>query len=221
MDQVSDKLQDFVSSEWVPYMDTNYATQSYPSGRILAARGEDACQGAINIFAKGNFAAMALLNPGTDLPELSLQPSQRIYVKGTQEELAAARSLLTENAAYGAQYAFEYADYEPGWLDGLNMKYLQADAKDLKVKKVTVQLGSKTLVATPEKSVSLQVYANLANGLKTVFIPQEVRTSPPFLDWDAALGMLRVRAGAEPGTVKIAVNVDNVENSAKIMLKKQ
>ena len=84
-----------------------------------------------------------------------------------------------------------------------------------------MQPGSKTLVVTPGKSVSLRIYALLANGLKTVVIPQQVRTSPPFLDWQESLGMLRVRAGAEPGAVKVRINVDNVENFVKIMLKKQ
>lgn len=221
LESVSDKLTDFIGTEWVPYMDTNYATEASPSSRILAIRGEVGVRGAVEAFKAGNFGALSLLNPGTDLPEFLLQPFQRVYVKGTQEELAAANGLLDEKATYGEQYALDYADYETGWLDGLNMKYLQARPQDLKVKKITMQLGSKALVATSGKSTSLQVYASLANGLKTVVIPQNVRTSPPFLDWQAPLGMLRVRDGAETGPITIKINVDAVESSAKIMLKKQ
>ena len=219
METVSDKLADFVSLEWIPYMDTNYATKATAANRILAASGEKSARAVMKIFANGNFGALSLLNPGTDFSGLSLQNAQRVYVRGTQEELAAAASVLVQSRQYGRQYAFEYADEDAGWLGALNMKYLLAAADDLKVKKLLLYPGTKTIANLPGKSISLRVYAKLTNGLETVFVPQEIRMSPPFLDWQPSMGMLRVRAGAELGSVKITVNVDNVENSAKILLK--
>lgn len=222
MEQVREKLPEFVSAEWVPYMDTNYSTIAFPSGRVLAARGEVSGSVVAEIFSKGNFAGLSLLNPGSNLTGIRCPANARVFVSGTQEELASVSRLMAQNGVkYGEQYALDYAPFEEGWLDALNMKYLMAPAKDVKVKKIEIQAGSKTLPAVAEKSTSLRVYTQLGNGMKTVFVPQEVRTSPPFLDWQDQLGMLRVRSGADVGPVKIKIQVDNVENTAKIMLKKQ
>lgn len=222
MENVLTVLPDFMDSEWVPYMDTNYATVASPEGRILATRGEVSARVAMQIFSKGNFGALSLLNPGSDLPDMILHENERVFVCGTQEELAAISRVLEKGGAqYGAQYALDYSSFEEGWLDALNVKYLLAKKQDLKVKKIDIKTGVKTLSVSAGKSVSLKVSTRLENGMKTIFIPQEVRTSPPFLDWQDGLGVLRVRAGAEPGVVKIKISVDNVENSTQIMLKKQ
>ncbi len=219
---LADKIPSFMMRELIPYVDTNYATQADPSGRILAARGEEASSVVLPVFEKGNFGALSLQNPGDALRKMTVRSHSRIFIQGTQEELAVASHIFAlAGLQYGTQYAFDYVPFEPGWLDGVNIAYLTAPAEKVRVKKINLVLGGKTLPLQTEKSISLQVYTTLANGLKTVFIPHELRVSPPYLNWQEKLGMLRVRAGAEAGPIKITVGVDKVESSAQIYLKKQ
>ena len=219
---LADKIPSFMMRELVPYIDTNYATQAAPSGRILAARGEEASAVVLSIFEKENFGALSLQNPGDALSKMTVRSNSRVFIRGTQEELAiAAQVFASAGAQYGPQYAFDYASFNEEWLDGVNVSYLTAPVEKVHVKKMKLVLGGRNVPLQTGRSVSLQVYTTLDNGLKTVFIPQELRVSPPYLDWQANLGMLRVRAGAEAGPVKVTVGVDKVESSGKIYLKKQ
>lgn len=219
---LADKMYPFMMRELIPYIDTNYATQADPSGRILAARGEEASSVVLSVFEKGIFGALSLQNPGDALKKMSVPLQSRVFIQGTQEELAiASRLFVSSGLQYGPQYAFDYAPFDAGWLDGVNIAYLTAPTEKVRVKKINLVLGGKTIPLEKGKSVSLQVYTTLANGLKTVFIPHELRMSPPYLDWQENMGMLRVRAGAETGLVKIAVGVDKVESFGQIYIKKQ
>ena len=222
LEMLANKIPAFLIRELVPYIDTNYATQADPAGRILAARGEEASSIVLSVFEKEIFGALSLQNPGDALKKMVVRPHARVFIQGTQEELAVASHVFAAaGLQYGPQYALEYAAFDAGWLDGVNTAYLTAPAEQVLVKKVNLVLGGKTLPLEKGKSVSLQVYTTLKNGLKTVFIPQKLRVSPPYLDWQENMGMLRVRSGAQAGPVKVTVGVDKVENSAQIYLKKR
>ena len=219
---LDEKLAQFVEQELIPYIDTNYATVAYPSGRVLAAMGEKVTKAVLPLANKEYFGALSLQSPGKAINKMGETLPKRVFIMGSQEELAAASAILeSAGAVYGSQYAFEYAPFETDWLKGLNLTYLFASPEEVKVKKLNLKTGVKSLSVQAGKSLSLQVYATLANGLKTVLVPSFVRTSPPYLDWQPSLGMLRVRSGAEPGSIKLTVHVDNVENTTEILLKKQ
>ena len=220
--ELQEKLPAFIEQELVPYIDTNYSTVADPSARVLAVRGELAAAIALDIVKRGGFGSLSLQSPGNALTKMKTNIFARTFVMGTQEELAvASRAFEQVGARYGIDYALDYLPLESGWLTALNSTYFSASAASLGVKKVLIKTGVKELPSLPGKSVSLQVYTILENGLKTVYIPQIVHTSPPYLDWKPELGMLRVRAGAEPGSIKIGIDVDNVGKFSKIMLKKQ
>jgi hypothetical protein len=221
-DRLGGKLYDFFSQELIPYIELNYAAQTEPSQRILAAKGERAAKAAAALFEREKrFGRLALLYPQGAWENLQVSSDRRVWVSGTQEELATVQAQLSsQGLLYGANFAFSYGTYQEDWVSELNVAYLLAPKQDVLLKKLQLKTGTTMIPLQSGTSVSLVSYAVLNNAMQGVYIPSFVRTSPPYLDWEAPLGMLRVRAGAESGTVQISVSDGKITATTKIVLKK-
>ena len=219
---LGDKLENFVTRDLIPYIDTNYFTDK--NKRIFAVKGKFGTKALLPLVAKGNwthrFFAAHPEDAFEDMP--ALPHGTRVFVQGNQAELASATDAFTKaGLLYGNGFALSYEMFESDWLSALPTEYLFAAEQDVSLKRVRMRLGTNTLPLTSGASVSLAAEGELANGLRFYAVPQAVRTSPPYLDWDATRGMLSVRSGAEFGTVAITAFVNNLSATQKITLKKQ
>jgi len=220
--ELGDKLYDFISQELIAYIELNYATQTDSSQRILAAKGEQAAKAAAVLFERDpRFGRLALLYPQSGADNLRVTEEKRVWVSGLQGELSNVQQQLeSQGLSYGENFALSYGTYAEDWVSELNTDYLLAPKQDVTLKKLQLKTGAGILPCESGTSVSLTGYAVLNNQMKGVYVPSSVRTGPPYLDWEPVLGMLRVRSGAEPGTVKIDVSAGAVSADAKIVLKK-
>lgn len=218
---IGPKLESFLKRDLIPYIDTNYYTDK--DKRILAVSGENAAKAVLPLLQKKDiFEGVFFQHPASALADGStLSNEVRVLVHGFQGELAVSSQALLQNGfVYGEGFALSYAMYESDKLSGLSAPYLLADQAQVSLKKISAKVGAKELPLVRGASVSLLVGTELKNGMCFVAVPQFVRTSPPYLDWDEELGMLSVRAGADVGTVTVTPVVDKLTVSQKIMLKK-
>ena len=219
------KIVEFISRELMPYIDTNYLTFTDPSQRTIAARGKSAALTALELFAKPNlFGRLALAFPADAMEQFKLPPSgaPRVYVTGTQAELAHAQQKLEEaGLAYGANFALSYAKLSAGLFEGVDYDYLSAPDKKAALKRLKGRLNTRVLPLESKTPVRLTVVARLQNGRDYAYVPVSLRVSPPYFDWNPARGELTLRAGAEAGKAKISGGVDKMDFSVKIKLKKQ
>ncbi len=220
--QKQTKIVDFISSELIPYIDTNYLTLAEPAQRILAVRGEAVAQVAVSLAAKPElFSGFSFASAAEALRNVRFAISApRVVVTGDQAQLAAAQGYLERaGLSYGEGFVFQYAAEPAGWFDALPLDYFLAPRQDILLRRLTASVEEKTLPLEGQKGVSLRVTAQLKNGKTFAYVPLSLRMSPPYLSWDAVSGGLRVVAGAEAGRVKIRGGVDKIEFSTKINLK--
>ncbi len=218
------KIVEFISRELIPYIDTNYLTFAEPSQRFIAAQGTEAALTAMELFAKPHlFGGLAVASAGDALARLALpQAPFRVFVSGTQQELALAQERLQWlGAAYGEGFALAYAPDGQDLFAGVDYAYLSAPKAEVALRRLKAVSDKKALLLDSDETARLEVQARLANGRTYAYVPVSLRMSPPYLQWNAARGELRPLAGAEPGKVKITENVDKKTFSVKIKLKKQ
>lgn len=219
------KIVEFISRELMPYIDTNYLTFTDPSQRVIAARGKSAALTAMELFAKPLlFEKLALASPADAIEQLQLPAagSPRVFVSGTQAELALAQEKLEAlGLAYGEGFALQYADASQGLFDGVDYAYLTAAPQKAALKRLKGKLSLSALPLESDTPVKLSVTARLKNGRDYAYVPVSLRVSPPYFHWNAARGELSLLAGAEAGKVKISGGVDKTAFSVKIRLKKQ
>ena len=215
---------DFITQELIPYIDTNYATFDSPDKRVIIAQGKYASRVAVEAFNQGHsIYNLALQDAQGAVENINLpQASTRIFVRDTPTEQANNTQLLqAQNSAYGTGFFLQNTTFDANVLDEEVFDYLFAPEADVSLKNVQAVAGVKTLSLKEGKSASLQIITELKNGLKGVYVPQTLRMSPPYLNWNSTMGMVAVISGAESGPVKISGFVDNLPYSTEIMLKKQ
>ena len=218
----TDKIVRFLSRELVPYIDTNYLTLASPNRRVLSVQGEQAARVAKELFYQPNlFGALALFSPGEEAANWKdLPPAARVFAAGNQSELAHIQSSLEKlNKTYGRDFALLYGGAEKEWFSALPIRYLLASPDKASLKRLKVSVPAVQLV--PGVSVPLRVKALLKGGFGFDYVPSAVRMSPPYLEWNADTGTLKILPGAEAGSVKIQGGVDKITFSTKITLKKQ
>lgn len=215
---------DFITQELIPYIDTNYATFDSPDRRVIMAQGKYAGRVAVESFNQGHsIYKLALQDAQGALENIHLpQAATRIFVRDTPAEQANNTQLLAaQGGVYGAGYFLQNTTLDASVLDEDVFKYLFAPEEDVSLQKVKAVAGVKTLSLSEGKSASVQVVTQLKNGLKGVYVPETLRMSPPYLNWNSTLGMVSVISGAESGNVQISGFVNNLPYSVEIMLKKQ
>lgn len=218
----ADKIVRFLARELVPYIDTNYLTLAAPNRRVLAVQGDKAAKVAKELFYKPNlFGALALFSPGAEAGNWGeFTPSARVFVAGSQSELAVAQASLERNKkAYGRDFALSYRGDNKDWFSALPLGYLFSAPNKAALKRLEARVSDAKL--TPGGAVALRVKARLKGGFLFDYVPPVVRFSPPYLTWNAGLGTLEMLPGAESGSVKIQGGVDKITFSTKITLKKQ
>lgn len=218
-----EQIVQFFAQELLPYIDVNYFTFDTPEKRILAVYGEPAAKVAAQLLQKPelfNFAFFEQAQNGLDdLQKLSARA--RISVSGTQRDLAlAGRALQKAGAQFGTQFVLHYTDgKKDAWRD-VDLDYFFAPAEQLLPVKWQAFLSKNVLPAQAGETTRLQVIATLKNKTVSSYVPESLRVSPPFLEWDALNGTLQVRSGAEAGKVKISADAADLRFKTALKLKK-
>lgn len=212
----------FIAHELVPYIETNYVTLAESSSRAVAVSGAQGMKLLSSLLAKKElFARAFVLNGGEDAVSLAgASADLRLLGAGTRAELTVLWQTLQDTGRiYGPQAALQITD-KTDLIGQLNLDYLFAPQADVKLVKLFGQLQPKNVFAASNATVTFTMQAQLANAMKFDYIPLSLHMSPPYLDWNAAQGVLRPIAGAAAGKVKISVVVDNIDFTAKLKLKK-
>ena len=215
------QIEQFLTRELLPYVDTNYLTKTGPENRILAVQGKSAVQVALRVAQNPNlFGALALFSTA-DVWETSPVPSVLTLITGTQAELALAQRVFEQHGkTYGPDFALRYTEPTKLWFETIDTDYLWAPAEKTRIKYLRAAVsGNKISLASPQE-VFLRVWAVLENNSLFHYVAPSLRISPPFLTWDPARGALRVVSGATAGTVRVRNIVDKPGFSVKIKLKK-
>ena len=223
LEQDSANIVHFFTQELLPYIDTNYFTFDTPEKRILVTHGEGAAKTAVALLQKPDlFYFLAAKNAGEAFAQLREWPAQmRVSVTGKPKELSSAQQSLEQaGAQLGTQFVLYYDNGRDEVLGHADLGYFTAEKDALRPVKIHSFLTEKQLPLQTGAAVHLFAAVTLKNKMVSVFIPQTLRMSPPFLDWDAAGGKLSVRAGAERGKVKISGQVDNLVFKTAVKLKK-
>jgi hypothetical protein len=121
---------------------------------------------------------------------------------------------------YGPGFVLNYPQNGKSGLTAVDFSYLNAPADQLTPKRADIYTQKDALPLNSGETVGLRVAVQLKNKHWFSYVPQVVRLSPPYLAWEPEQGTLRLIAGAQPATVKIRANVDNLSVSTKIKLKK-
>lgn len=213
----------FFTRELLPYIDINYFTFGMPEKRILAAYGKPAAQVALALLEKPNLFNYASFNaPQNALEDAPQWPaSARAIVSGTQHDLALSqRALEKAGAQFATQFVLHYDNGQNNVLRDVDLSYFFAPKDQLKPVKLRAFLSEKQLPLQQGKTARLLVTATLKNKSTTAFVPETLRISPPFLEWNFVQGTLAVRPGAERGKVKITAQTDDLAGQAVLKLKK-
>jgi len=218
-----ENIVQFFAQELLPYIDVNYFTFDTPEKRILAVYGEPAAKVAAELLQKPNlfnFASFSKAQNG--LETLKMLPAYaRVSVSGTQRDLALAeRALEKAGARLGTGFTLHYDDGQKEILQDVDLNYFFAPAAQLVPVKLQAFLSENKLLLETGKMARLQVVASLKNKMVSSYVPESLRISPPFLEWDALNGTLRVRSGAEAGKVKISADAANLRFKTGLKLKK-
>lgn len=215
------KLEEFITRELMPYVDTNYFTFADPEKRLLVAEGEQASRLVFSLIRKPNFAYAAAVTALSEPAVYENIPAQvRLYIRGEQAGLAVAQTALeTAQKTYGTDFVLHY-NRGNSWWETARPDYLWAPKDQVQLKRLEAAVNVKKLVLTENKPARLRVWAVLNNAQFFDYIPVQVRVSPPYLTWDAATGYLLPINGAEKATVRLGAVVDKPGFSAKIKLKK-
>lgn len=217
----ADEIVTFLSRELLPYVDTNYWTQTGPEHRLLVANGKGAARIALRVTQNPQLYGGLFLADTQDVWEEKLLPAVRTLVVGEQSELALAQMMFEmAGKQYGPDFALRYYTQEGEDWSVFNPAYLWAPAGEVQLQSVRVALSARKLALKDDGVVSLRAWALLANGDLFHYVPVQLRFSPPYLRWNPLLGTLRVIPGAAAGTVRVRSGVDKPAFSTKIKLKK-
>ena len=219
----AEKIIRFMAHELPVYIDTNYYTLSGADRRILAAYGTAAGPVAAALWQKPDaFRHLALFDAGGALNAVTkIPPHGRVNVTGKQGELdAAQRKLEALGAQFGTDFVLHYTPREMPAAGAVDLAYFEAAGAKLEVKKFTALPAEKELPVRAGAEVPFAVWAVLKNGMQSAYVPQNLRMSPPVLEWDATRGMLRVLSGAEAGKIKVGGAYGKRKFKAVLKLKK-
>lgn len=219
-EQQADQIVQFLSRELLPYVDTNYWTQTGPEHRILVAMGKNASRIALRTVQNPQlYGGLCLISPA-DVWKNTILPPVRTLLMGTQSELALAQTFFeSAGKVYGPDFALRYISEREDW-SALNTAYLWAPVADVKLVKLEADVSARKMRLDNSQPVSLRVWALLNNGDLFHYVPLRLRFSPPYLNWNPFSGTLRPVAGAVAGTVRVRPDVDKPPFSVKISLKK-
>ncbi|MBO7238706.1 MAG: hypothetical protein J6U96_05490 [Elusimicrobiaceae bacterium] len=216
------KIVQFFSQELVPYIDTNYLTKDEPAFRAIAAYGPSGTKTAAALLARKQLFGRALLvNSGEEAISFAgADKDLRVLAAGNRAELTVLWQTLQEmGLPYGSQVALQMSN-KASLFANLNLEYLFAKGADLAVDKLEGEITPKTLFITPQEQARADFRVTLENGMRFDYIPLDLRIAPPYLNWNAGLGVLHPVPGASAGKVKISVFVDKEKFEGKIKLKK-
>ena len=220
--QDTDKLVAFFTQELVPYINSNYPTLETPSLRALAASGAAGAKAVAALLAHKKIAARAaLVNPGEKPVSFAGSAADlRVLLVGPREQLLVQQKTLSDmDKQYGVHYATQIASTS-FLLEKLNLDYLFAQSAEVELKKVEGEVVPDQISLGAGQTATLSATALLANRMRFDVVPAGLRLSPPYLEWQPAIGQLKPLPGASAGKVKISFAVDKMNFTQKIRLKK-
>ncbi len=205
----SAEIAEFFTLELLPYFELNYKVSSSPKERILAASGPFAVKGLEIVASKGDyFKNLALvLFETTPLPSLSalLQDDIKVWAAGNLSNMIRLQTLLENNGLkfpVGFAYKFAAPDKNKNLWAEINLKYLlNADSRKVKKAKAHSSLESFSLAAMPSAEVWVDVL--LSGGYEVNYVPAEIKSAPPFFNWDRSTAQLTPIYGADERTVTV------------------
>lgn len=204
----SAQMAEFFTLELLPYFEVNYKVSSSPKERVLAVSGPLAVKGLEIVSSKGDYfknLALILLET-TPLPALpaGLQDDIKVWAAGNLSNMIRLQTLL-ENSGLkfptGFAYKFAAADKNKNIWSEVNLNYLlNADTRKVKKAKLHSSLESFSLAQTPSAEVWIDV---TLGGYEANYVPKELKSAPPFFNWDYAAAHLTPIYGAEEGPVNV------------------
>lgn len=203
------EIAEFFTLELLPYFELNYKVASSPKERVLAVSGPLAVKGLEIVASKGDyFKNLAIiLFETTPLPALSvgLQDDIKVWAAGNLSNMIRLQALLEKSGLKfpsGFAYKFAAPDKNKNLWAEVNLNYLlNADTRKVKKAKVHSSIQHFSLAAMPSAEVWIDVL--LSGGFEVNYVPAEVRSAPPFFNWDSAAAHLTPIYGANEGTVTV------------------
>ncbi len=205
----SAEIAEFFTLELLPYFELNYKVSSSPKERVLAVNGPLAVKGLEIMSSKGDyFKNLALvLFETTPLPALSagLQDDIKVWAAGNLSNMTRLQTLLEKSGLKfpsGFAYKFAAPDKNKNLWAEVNLNYLlNADTRKVKKAKVHTSLESFSLAAMPSAEVWVDVL--LSGGYEVNYVPAELKSAPPFFNWDYSSSRLTPIYGADEGSVTV------------------
>ena len=204
----SAQMAEFFTLELLPYFEVNYKVSSYPKERVLAVSGPLAVKGLEIVSSKGDYfknLALILLET-TPLPALpaGLQDDIKVWAAGNLSNMIRLQTLL-ENSGLkfptGFAYKFAAADKNKNIWSDINLNYLlNADTRKVKKAKVHSSLESFSLAQMPSAEVWIDV---TLGGYEVNYVPTELKSAPPFFNWEYSTAHLTPIYGADEGIVNV------------------
>ena len=215
----SNLLEQFLSKELLPYIETNYKIEDTPSFKTLIA-GEKYSSAVLDVLPAlsnyfGSFAA--LFYHSTAMPdELSgVSPKISFFAAGSAGNIARIEALFEKNGLkFYKNFAFKVIKNEssnpPKLNTVLNFTYIfdKEVCKPLKAKGVFSR-GSASSTCEEPIDFWLEVKSKKNCG-EINYIPQKFKISPPFLSWDYEDASFKIIYGAQSGKVKLSGMIDDI-----------
>ena len=228
LEEGENKFVQFLTSELLPYMEVNYAVSSTPQDRTFVAKNSFALAYLAdlkNISAYLKNAALGF-DYSSPLPEIEAAQGINLWAEGPVDNMAALHAALTkQNLIYLEDFAYDIVTGGTKHFDNLEFLF---NKKGRKIVKNTVY--QQFAILDLDKDFTSLFWLNLKakSGYNLVYIPQDLRIAPPFLNWNKEQAAFNIIPGASEGKIKVSGKTDfgkkfnakfNLINSASIVQK--
>jgi len=202
------ELGEFLTLEVLPYFELNYKISANPKDRVVALSGPLAIKGLEMLALKGDYFKNAafILFDTTPLPKLEvpLQDDVTIWAAGSRSNMIRLQAMLESGGFnFPTRFAYKFASESKNknvWSE-VNLNYL-LNPSSRKVKKAQVYTSLKEIPLSVMPSFDLWLNVGL-KGYDVNYVPAEIKTAPPFFNWDFASASLTPIYGAEEGPVTV------------------
>lgn len=204
IDNKEDNFTPFLTLELLPYVEVNYPVSSKPQERTLIAKNSFALNYLANLEELFEYIQNGILgfDYSSALPEINAKKGLNLWACGPLENMAALHLSLAKN---GLEYLKDFAyniTKKDQLVDPANLDFL-FNKEGRKVKSQTVYQQFKILDLNNNFGSEFWLNLTTKNGYKLSYIPQSVRVSPPFLNWNKEQGIFEIISGAATGKVKV------------------
>ncbi len=194
----------FLTRELLPYVEVNYPISSKPKERTLIAKNTFAINYLANLPELFEYLQNAIL--GFDytsaLPKIEAPKGLNLWACGPLENMAALHvSLAKNNLVYLQDFAYNITKKDQ-LVEPANLEFL-FNKEGRKIVKTNVYQPLVNLDLSKDFAAPLWLNLTTKGGYNLAYVPQSVRVSPPFLNWDNEQGIFTVIPGATVGKVKV------------------